>query len=157
VAVKSSDPRWIMVALRKGLTWKGRARRAEVWWYMTVVVATGLSLLLSIAVTDPDAEPGIWQSLPGWLFMIAYVPGVSCAIRRLHDLDRSGWWYLLLFASVPVAMLPVLAIFDSLDNIASSIAIWLALASGALCLSYWFVQRGTIGDNRYGPDPLMVD
>jgi uncharacterized membrane protein YhaH (DUF805 family) len=47
-------------------------------------------------------------------------------VRRLHDLDRTGWWYLLI-------LIPVL---------------------GALVLLFFFVQRGTVGGNRFGPDPL---
>lgn len=47
------------------------------------------------------------------------------AVRRLHDIDKSGWWIL-------IAFVPLIG------------GIWL--------LVYFFI-RGTIGDNNYGADP----
>ena len=55
------------------------------------------------------------------------VSGVMLTIRRFHDLDKSGWFYLFLF--VPVA-----------DVIVSL---------------YLVFAKGTDGPNRYGPDPLF--
>jgi uncharacterized membrane protein YhaH (DUF805 family) len=49
-------------------------------------------------------------------------------VRRLHDLDRSGWWCFINFV-------PVL---------------------GLIVLIYWFCQRGTVGMNRFGVDPLIA-
>ena len=48
------------------------------------------------------------------------------AVRRLHDLDKSGWFLLL-------GLIPII---------------------GVIILLVWFVQRGTVGGNRFGPDPL---
>jgi uncharacterized membrane protein YhaH (DUF805 family) len=60
----------------------------------------------------------------GVLFTLAaLVPTLSLCVRRLHDLDRAGWWLLLFFA--PVA------------NFA---------------LVVWWCMRGTDGYNRFGPD-----
>lgn len=53
-------------------------------------------------------------------------PSICASIRRMHDKDKSGWW--LLIAFVPIV--------------------------GVLYLLYLFVTRGTVGDNRFGPDPL---
>lgn len=53
-------------------------------------------------------------------------PYICVAIRRMHDKDKSGWWLLISF--VPII--------------------------GVLYLLYLFVTRGTVGDNRFGPDPL---
>ena len=55
-----------------------------------------------------------------------FLPGLAVSIRRFHDLDKSGWWILIAF--VPLI--------------------------GFLLIIYWFCQRGTPGDNRFGPDPL---
>ena len=87
------------------------------------------------------------------ILAIAATPGVGAAIRRLHDLGRSGWWYLML--AVPV----IGYFFVPTDDVTLSDgevgAILLALL-GAVILQYWFLQRGTIGENRFGPDPLMA-
>jgi len=55
-----------------------------------------------------------------------FLPGLALAIRRLHDLDRSGWWFLLVF-------IPVI---------------------GAIILIIWACTKGTDGPNRFGPDRL---
>jgi uncharacterized membrane protein YhaH (DUF805 family) len=54
------------------------------------------------------------------------VPSLAVSIRRLHDTDRTGWWILLY-------LIPVI---------------------GTIVLIVFYVQRGTDGDNRFGPDPL---
>ena len=55
-----------------------------------------------------------------------FLPALALAVRRLHDLDRSGWWLLVGF--VPIV--------------------------GTIVLLVWFCTRGTEGPNRFGPDPL---
>lgn len=57
------------------------------------------------------------------------LPGLAVSVRRLHDSDRSGWW---LFA----LMIPFV---------------------GLVLLVVWFIQDGTAGDNRFGPDPRRRD
>jgi len=56
------------------------------------------------------------------------IPSVAVLIRRLHDLDRTGWWALFMF-------LPIL---------------------GTLLLLVFCVMKGTEGPNRFGPDPLFT-
>jgi uncharacterized membrane protein YhaH (DUF805 family) len=55
-----------------------------------------------------------------------FLPGLAISVRRLHDRDKSGWWVLLNF--VPLI--------------------------GIIILIVWFCMRGTVGPNRFGPDPL---
>lgn len=52
------------------------------------------------------------------------IPWYAVMVRRLHDVDKSGWW---IFA----ALIPF--------GIVALIAFW--------------VRDGTSGDNRFGPDP----
>jgi len=54
-----------------------------------------------------------------------FLPGLAVSVRRLHDLDSVGWWLLLVFTGI-----------------------------GILILIIWFCVRGTVGPNRFGPDPL---
>jgi uncharacterized membrane protein YhaH (DUF805 family) len=54
------------------------------------------------------------------------LPLLSVEVRRLHDLDRTGWWLLLVF-------IPLI---------------------GWIVLFVWFCMRGTTGKNRFGEDPL---
>jgi uncharacterized membrane protein YhaH (DUF805 family) len=63
------------------------------------------------------------------LFGLAvFLPGLAVAIRRLHDLDRTGWWILL-------SLIPIV---------------------GWIILIIWDCTKGTNGPNRFGPDPLAA-
>ena len=53
-------------------------------------------------------------------------PAVVVNIKRFHDRNKSGWWVL-------IALIPLVG------------ALWIVIECGFL--------RGTVGDNRYGPDP----
>jgi len=97
----------------------GRATRSEYWyWVLFVIVA-------SIVASITDVVLGIRLFKP--IFGLAVLlPSIAVGIRRLHDLDRCGWWLLLNF-------IPLI---------------------GAIVLIVWFCSRGTVGANRFGPDPL---
>ncbi|MGI3210711.1 DUF805 domain-containing protein [Roseovarius tibetensis] len=96
------------------VNFQGRAQRSEFWWFALFVFV--VSMLLS----------AFGDVLAGVFGLAVLLPGIAVAVRRLHDVDRSGWWYLLV-------LIPVL---------------------GSLILIFaFFVHRGTTGENRFGPDP----
>ncbi len=109
----------IKTCISKYVGFDGRASRSEFWyWYLfTVVVSIILSILASVA--------SIFGILSGLASLALLLPGLSVSVRRLHDVDKSGWW--LLIAFVPIA---------------------------GLVLLYWWCIRGTVGDNQFGADPL---
>jgi uncharacterized membrane protein YhaH (DUF805 family) len=119
---------------------QGRARRSEFWWFalfMTMVTAVVESLAvwlaLSTATNGVMSLAGIVATAVAGLVMLAFLPPVSAvAVRRLHDLDWSGWWYL-------AQLIPLVGGFI------------------ALAMLIGFMMRGTIGPNRFGPDPLEGD
>ena len=61
---------------------KGRSRRSEYWWatLFTSIVGGVLSTVI------PDFS-WIWS-------LVILVPGLAICIRRLHDVGKSGWFYL---------------------------------------------------------------
>ncbi len=97
-------------------TFEGRAVRSEYWYWVlfafsVVIVANILDVI--------TGETGIFHlvlSLPVLLL------GIAVGVRRLHDLDKSGWN--LLWGLIPIL--------------------------GAIYLLYLFVQPGTPGSNAYG-------
>jgi uncharacterized membrane protein YhaH (DUF805 family) len=109
-------------------TFSGRASRPAYWWWIlfAIVVAVVGSLIDSILGTTVETgrgrDPGIITSIASLALLI---PGIAVSVRRLHDTDRSGWWFLL-------NLLPFI---------------------GALILIFFYVQPGTPGPNRYGPPP----
>ena len=117
----------IRTCFNKYATFSGRARRSEFWWFfLFLLLGTILFSIIDGAIFGSTVE-GQQISILGAIFSIAVIlPSIAVGVRRLHDRDMSGWWYLLV-------LIPLL---------------------GALVLLYFFVQKGTDGPNRFGPDPL---
>jgi len=116
--------------LVKFVTFSGRASRAEYWFFFlfnvgVMVVAVFLDQLLGTGV-DLDSSGSDTGLLTLIWYLVEVLPSISVSVRRLHDRNRSGWWYFFVF--VPVA--------------------------GPITLLIWYCMRGTSGDNRFGPDPL---
>lgn len=116
----------IATCFRKYVGFSGRARRAEYWYWALFVVIVGICT----AVLDEVIFPfNAFSPLNSVWSIATFLPGLAVAVRRLHDVDKSGWWVLLV-------LIPLI---------------------GWLILLYWAIQRGTVGDNRFGSDPLAGD
>lgn len=124
----------------------GRASRKEFWlfWlFYTILSAFAIAALIYVIAVfsfenynryygDERVEIMarkitliiLIQSLIFWSLLLPYL---GVAVRRLHDLDKGGGWSALLIIPLPLIALPVLI---------------------------YFLRRGTIGENAFGPDPL---
>ncbi|MFH6961199.1 DUF805 domain-containing protein [Flavobacterium plurextorum] len=103
----------------------GRARRSEYWYYTlaTIIVSIILSTLDNFAgLTFGLADSGILSSIYS---LLVFLPGLGVLVRRLHDVGKSGWFFL-------IVLLPIAGV------------IWLLIV---LC------TEGNSGANAYGPDP----
>ena len=113
----------ISAGFRNYVNFSGRATRSEFWyWVLFAVLASIAAGLIDIALFGLEGSSAI-ESLVG---LALFLPGLAVSVRRLHDLDRSGWWVLL-------GLIPLV---------------------GVIILIIWNCQRGTIGPNRFGPDLL---
>ena len=95
---------------RKFATFSGRASRSEYWWW--TLISALVSVVLQIAgrvligpgfLTPTDSTFDLRSILlplvPSLAWsLIILIPQIALSVRRLHDTNRSGWWYLL---SVP--------------------------------------------------------
>lgn len=93
--------------------------RSEYWFFVlfgVIVDALGGVIDVMAGTSFVAGLAGLALLLPNW----------AVGVRRLHDIDRSGWWVLL-------SLVPVL---------------------GWIVLFVWACTRGTPGANRFGPDPL---
>ncbi len=79
-----------LVVLQKYAEFNGRARRAEYWYFL--LVSVGISILLT--VVGNVLHFGLFGSLYS---LAVLVPTIAVAIRRMHDVDKSGW-----FALIPI-------------------------------------------------------
>ena len=80
----------------------GRSRRSEYWWANLAI--TIVSTVLSLIVAELS---WVWT-------VIVFVPSLSLNIRRLHDIGKSGWWYLINF--VPIVGQIIYLIFMCKDS-----------------------------------------
>jgi uncharacterized membrane protein YhaH (DUF805 family) len=104
-----------------------RAIRSEYWfWTLFVVLLSIVAKVIDLVVFSSGMGGVDMGPASAILFLAFLVPGIAIVVRRLHDGDRSGWWMLLVF-------IPLI---------------------GAIVLLVWFCTRGTVGPNRFGPDPL---
>lgn len=151
-------------------TFRGRADRAEFWWWQLAVLLAGI--VASALDRAADATVGVAVLVP-LLTLAVLVPNLAVAVRRLHDSDLVGWWVLapVLLVAGGVLMLVgavVAALADGFSEGGSSgngFGAALALAAlGALLLLGGLVTQlvlmlraGTPGPNRFGPAPGSGD
>ncbi len=114
------------------VTFSGRASRSEYWYFTLFIILVEIVVQILAALGRLSGSPGMMMAGAGLsillaLFMLAiFLPGLAVIVRRLHDIDRSGWWYL-------IGLVPLV---------------------GVILLLVWFCSRGTNGPNRFGADPL---
>jgi uncharacterized membrane protein YhaH (DUF805 family) len=118
--------KWYFRVLRKYAVFTGRAGRKEYWIFGLIhaLIVFGLQYPHFFGTIDPHARLGQIEML--YLFG-TLIPLVAVSVRRLHDINRSGWWSLLSF-------IPLLN---------------LGLFFGIL------TRESQAGENRYGPNPQI--
>ncbi|SFV61680.1 Integral membrane protein [hydrothermal vent metagenome] len=98
----------------------GRASRSEFWYFaLFYFLADLVAAVIDAFVLSPMLGMTPEQiSQGGYLQMILvlglFIPSIALAVRRLHDIGKSGWWYLLVF--IPFIGWVVLIYFYVLDS-----------------------------------------
>jgi len=128
----------------KYATFAGRAQRSEFWYFVLFYMIAAMVLTyVDAAVFGPrevmmmsasdSFDTGMsfnmaWQPQPitGIFMLVMLLPNISVMVRRLHDTNRSGWWYWLIL--IPLIGIIVLIVFAA--------------------------SKGSDGDNDFGSDPL---
>jgi uncharacterized membrane protein YhaH (DUF805 family) len=116
---------WYLEALKKYAVFSGRARRKEYWYFVlfNIIVAIVLSLIdLLLGTFSSASNIGLLSGIYG---LAVIIPTLAVTVRRLHDIDRTGWWIL-------INLIPLI---------------------GTIVLLVFEVTPGTPGSNRFGPDP----
>ncbi|MEH3144340.1 MAG: DUF805 domain-containing protein [Methylobacterium frigidaeris] len=142
---------------RSGSLWRvllsphGRmARRDYQRWSLGLVAAAMGLICLAVVFASFGWRPAAFASMG--LMPLLFIPSTIQSIRRLHDLDRTGWWIALNDATW-IAAIPAPQLVG--DDGAAVIAV---LSLFSLGLSLWllvqtFGRPGTAGPNRFGPAP----
>lgn len=113
-------------AIRSGFrnyaTFSGRAARSEYWFWTLFALLANLAGGIVDAAIFFHSDIGLFGPL---ISLALLLPGIAVAVRRMHDLDHTGWWVLIVLTGI-----------------------------GAFILLVWFCFKGTTGANRFGSDPL---
>ena len=107
------------VVVKNYANFRGRARRSEYWYFALAnflyCIVTGL-----LSVKVPEVMYLVWI-----VSLALLVPSLAVCVRRLHDIGKSGWWYLIGF--VPYI--------------------------GVVILFVFFVKDSQPGENKWGANP----
>ena len=116
---------------------KSRISRSEYWlgllgFYIIIFVfAFALGFAVAVTMTMMGASEGSISSTINIILMpfqlFSFVACTSLVARRLHDLNRSGWWYLIIFTGI-----------------------------GSFVILYWLCKKGDEEENRFGSNPLVI-
>ena len=139
---------------------RGRISRSQYWLrFFLPVFAIGIVLAIIAEVGGEAAKSleTIWQLVVLW-------PSIAVLIKRIHDRDKSGAlvWALYgpLIPAIIVTVAAVVAVAAGGGEAAwglviAAVVLWVAVAGVAI---WFFIEfgcmRGTIGPNRFGPDPV---
>ncbi len=111
----------IQTCFRKYATFKGRASRSEYWYFILFYMIVSIMLNLFVAFL-----PQTLALIALAAFLLGFtLPSLAVGVRRLHDINKSGWFMLLGF--IPLINFVLL---------------------------YFFVKKGTEGPNRFGESSI---
>lgn len=96
----------------------GRARRSEYWYFFLFNFIVALVLSVIGQAIGSNILSTLWS-------LAVLLPGIAVGIRRLHDINKSGWW--LLISLVPIV--------------------------GTILVIVWCCKDSDPGENQYGPNP----
>ena len=120
---------WYLKCWKQYADFAGRARRKEYWIFSLInyIIIFFLYILQIVMI-----ESTLWLIFPIIFFLYAvavFLPGLAVNIRRLHDIGKSGWWYL-------IYLIPIIG------------AIWLTVL---MCLD------SEPGENQWGENPKEIE
>jgi uncharacterized membrane protein YhaH (DUF805 family) len=78
----------IKACFTKYADFNGCASRPEFWWW---ILFTSIAAVVLRSVS---------YNLSGLFSLTTFLPSIAVTARRLHDIDRSGWWQLLYFLPI---------------------------------------------------------
>ena len=96
----------IKTCFNKYATFSGRASRSEFWFFCLFCFLGGIvgMIIDTMMLGYPAEETGPINLI---FNVVVFLPGLAVGARRLHDIDRSGWWQLIYFTVIGIILLIV--------------------------------------------------
>lgn len=137
--------------LKKYAVFTGRASRSEYW---TFVLLTWMIVIATVEIID--ILSGSYELiLIMKLYLLALmVPYIAVSVRRLHDIGRSGWFFLVNLMSISPSILHYDILPGSIYNVDLLFEVFLPI--GIITTIIWFIfmtQDSDPGNNQYGKNP----
>ena len=116
----------VSACFNKYLTFNGRASRSEFWWfYLFSTLMSWTASTVGKLTLGMGLELG--STIASTILQIAFLlPWLAVASRRMHDIDRSGWWILIMFTGI-----------------------------GIILLIYWWAKKGNFRENTFGSSVFL--
>ena len=114
------------ICMKKFFNFRDRASRSE-YWYFQLIFAI-ISIPLFIYEDSSNDAHLIYSGVSGILVLILFIPALSVSVRRLHDINKSGWFVLI--SAIPFI--------------------------GWIILAVMLIDKGTLGKNKFGKYPLKL-
>ena len=162
--------------IQKYATFRGRACRAE-WWYFLLfsflvgIIAAIVTAYFTLGSVDWEYVATLNEEqvqtyilttdfgatlryVSTGLALALFLPGFAVTVRRLQDLDFSYYWSLPYFAASVINIYINQAGYSDINR-----AIWLDSLGNLIVIIYClvFLRRGDTYKNRFGKNPLMRD
>ena len=146
-------------AFKNYANFRGRTSRSEFWWFVLFMAAVSVAIFIITEVgIATSADPQLWNTLAqvGTIMIIVWflatiLPVSAIWFRRLHDSNKSGWWYSLTAASgIGGFVLFALSALQNETLFRAGMAFGLASGIGGIVLLVFALLPSTAGPNRYG-------
>lgn len=145
------------VYLKNYLNFKGRAGRAEFfwpWYFFAFIYASLISFL--------NVIPFLGTAVSIIVMLAVIIPNIALAVRRMHDINRSGFFVLIPYAGLLIAALLFVSAFsDAYSNPYASVSseiVKILLGAvigiaGSVVFLVLTLKKGDETENRFGPVP----
>ena len=121
----------ISTCMRKYVTFSGRATRSEFWWFFLFTILVNLAATSQASSFVPilldgqnmtENESSYFLNNFFFLYLstitslILLLPSLAVAVRRLHDVGKSGWWIVIAFTVIGIIPLLIWYVTDTKDE-----------------------------------------
>ena len=122
-----SFPKAISLGFSGYVNFRDRSTRAEYWWWSLFgFIASIFGVILDVSIFGLIAgnwDAADWSLFQNLIGLALFLPGLAVTVRRLHDINKSGWWCL-------TCVTPLIVV-----------------------LIFFLCKRGDEGSNKYGIQP----